>query len=138
MKSTITYLKVECTGCSFEERIAAEQIAPDQYRLIENPIQDCDFNFGTTVSVSVDSHGELSCTSIASPSRYTTRKFIRTSGMNSKELYLNICQPIAEAGGYWQNGCAGISFVHLPHATSLCLESLFEQHNYHPLEITGQ
>jgi hypothetical protein len=57
--------------------------------------------------------------------------------MTSEDLYLKIGKPIKDAGGYWENSCAGIAFAHLLNASSFDLDRLFDQLNYHPQEITA-
>lgn len=136
MESTITYLKFGTADSTNSELLAAEQIAADQYRLIESPIRPRGLGYGTKVTAVINDAGELEFTGISEPSDYKTRMFIRAASLSGSELDQKIRKAIMNAGGYWENCCAGIAFVHLPKSSTFDLDGLFASNNYQPLEIS--
>lgn len=134
--NAILYLKVGATDSGNYELVAAEQIGVTTYLLIETPIQSCGLNYGTTVNAELNADNELEVTSIAAPSAYSTRQFIRTSSLSTRQLNENIASKVIAAGGHWEMASAGLAFVHLRKDSFFDLDELFDQNNYHPLEIS--
>jgi hypothetical protein len=120
----IRMIKVRHSDGAYET-VAAEQVTPDTYMLLESPTLTCKVNYGDTVSVQPDVNGELEMVKVVSSSDYKSRRFLLPR-LSQSELMEKLGNPIKEAGGLWEVDMGGIIIVHMPLDSSYDLEALFK------------
>jgi hypothetical protein len=117
------------------ESVYGEQVGPDTYRLLENPIFSCRINYGTTVKAIADENGDLVLSKLVRASDYKTRQFLLSSSQKVSDVKDKILGEIEEAGGTWEVVMGGIVFVHIPKSSGFDLDQVFKECNYLPTEI---
>jgi hypothetical protein len=134
MESNIRHITIKSAERGSSETVAAEQLTPDSYRLVENPVFNCRINYGTVIRAR-EENGSLVMSSILRASTFKTRQFFIDPNYNTVDWGKQIGNPIIEAGGMWEIVMGGICFIHLPKTSTFDLDNFFQDKGYYPSEI---
>ncbi|MCX6318902.1 MAG: hypothetical protein NTW29_16605 [Bacteroidetes bacterium] len=118
-----------------QETVFGERVADDTFRLIENPLFNRRINYGTIIKTVIDDKGQYIFSKIVRPSAFNTRIFLLSHDFNEHGMKSKIGKPILEAGGFWEVAMGGFLFIHLLKSSAFNLESLFQEHQFHPAEL---
>jgi hypothetical protein len=129
----IRMIKVRHSDGAYET-VAAEQVGPDTFTLLESPTLTCKVNYGDTISVQPDANGELEMVKIIRRSDYKSRRFLLPL-ISKSEFMEKLGNPIKEEGGVWEVDMGGIIIVHMPLDSSYDLDALFNSLGSSSIEL---
>jgi hypothetical protein len=117
------------------ESVAAEEISPGVYQLLENPIFSCLINYGSIVKASEKEDGKITVERLVRKSNFKTRRYILSSSANLIDLQIKLEQPLSDAGITWELVMGGLLLLNIPIDSTFDIDTLFAENKFFPTEM---
>ena len=93
--------------------LRVEQLAPNQFRMVDNDIWDCRLTLGTEFETRLNPDGEHELIKITKLSNFLTRRFFLPLDIPSADLQ-ELGALLEQSGGFWQIDFGGLLTLNLP------------------------